>query len=186
MSAIEIRSEAVFGAHEIVRVASRGSVAHLGHFLYVVHTLGNDMRGDLDVEDKVAVLQFDMSDRPAFHELLPGHRVAGTHGRRDHRRSEIWGWGIIRLVWEGRGDHLILGMRVKVSLRVSGVEGPIGLCLPVVFVVVMVRMVGGGRRGMVWNDKTGWWLVVKRIVLFAVSHCFKRGDWLCSTEEDGG
>lgn len=71
--AIEIRSEAVLGTHEIVRVASRGSVAHLGHFLGAVHALGNNMRRDFDVEYKVAILQFYMSDRPALHEFFPGH-----------------------------------------------------------------------------------------------------------------
>ena len=65
----------------------------------------------------------------------------------------------------------------------SGMEGPIGLCLPVVFVVVMVRMIGGGRWWwVIWNDETDWRLVVERIVVFIVSHGFKGGDWLCSTE----
>ena len=150
--------------HEIVRVASCGSVAHLGHFLDVVHALWNNMRGDFDVEYKVAVLQFYVSYRPALHEFFPGYRVAGAHSRRGHRKSEIWRWGIIRLVRKGRGDHLILVMRVKVSLRMSGMEGPIGLCLPVVFVVVMVRMVGGRRWRVIWNGETCWRLDRKSVV----------------------
>ena len=56
MPTIEIRSEAVLGAHEIVRVAGRSGVAHLRHFLDVVHALRNNMGGDLDVEDEVTVL----------------------------------------------------------------------------------------------------------------------------------
>ena len=64
----------------------------------------------------------------------------------------------------------------------SGMEGPIGLCLPVVFVVVMVGMIGSGRWRVIWNDRTCWRLVVERIVVFIVSHGFKGGDWLCSTE----
>jgi len=63
-------------------------------------------------------------------------------------------------------------------------EGPVGLCLPVVFGVVMVRMIGGRRRGVIWNDETGWRLVVERIVVLVVSHGFKGGDWLCSTERE--
>lgn len=89
MSTIEIRSEAILGTHEIVGVASCGSVTHFCHLLDIVHALGNNMRGDLDVEDKVAVLEFDMSDRPAPHELFPGNGVAGAHDRPGHRRSEI-------------------------------------------------------------------------------------------------
>ena len=61
-------------------------------------------------------------------------------------------------------------------------EGPVGLCLPVVFGVVMVRMIGGRRRRVIWNGETGWRLVVERIVVLVVSHGFKGGDWLCSTE----
>jgi len=85
MPAIEVRSKAVLGTHEIIGVASCSGVAHLGHFLDTVHTLGNNMGGDLDVENKVAVLEFNMPDRPALHELFPGHGVAGAHGS----RSEI-------------------------------------------------------------------------------------------------
>jgi len=184
LSAIEIRSEAVLGTHEIVRVAGCGSVAHLGHFLDVVHALWNNMRGDFDVEYKVAVLQFYVSHRPALHEFFPGYRVAGAHSRRGHRKSEIWRWRIIRLVREGRGDHLILVMRVKVSLRMSGMDGPIGLCLPVVFVVVMVGMVGCRRWRVIRSGETCRRLVVERIVVLIVSHEFKGGDWLCSTERE--
>lgn len=39
----------------------------------------------------------------------------------------------------------------------------------------MVRMVGGRRWGVIWNDRTGRRLVVERIVLFVVSHGFKGG-----------
>lgn len=63
-------------------------------------------------------------------------------------------------------------------------EGPVGLCLPVVFGVVMVRMIGGRRRRVIWNDETGWRLVMERIVVLVVSHGFKGGDWLCSTERE--
>jgi len=121
MPAIEVRSEAVLGTHEIIRVASCGGVAHLGHFLDVVHPLGNNMGGDLDVENEVTVLEFNVPDRPAFHEFFPGNGVAGAHGS----RSEIWGWGVIRLVREGRGDHLVLVLGVEVSLRMRGMEGPV-------------------------------------------------------------
>ena len=68
----------------------------------------------------------------------------------------------------------------------SGMDGPIGLRLPVVFVVVMVGMIGCGGWRVIWNDEAGWRLVAERIVVFIVSHGFKGGDWLCSTEEDGG
>lgn len=68
------------------------------------------------------------------------------------------------------------------SLRMSGMEGAIRLCLPVVFVVVMVRMVGDGGWGVIWDNKTSRRLAVERIVLFVVSHSFKGVDWLCSTE----
>ena len=138
MSAIEVGPEAVLGTHKIVRVAGSGSVAHLRHFLDVVHALWNDMGGDLDVEDKVAVLKFNVPDRPAPHHLFPGNGVAGAHGGRGHWRSEMWGRGIIRLIRKGRGDHLILVVRVEVSLRVGGMKRAIGFCLPVVFVIVMV------------------------------------------------
>ena len=93
------------------------------------------MGRDFDVEDKVAVLEFDMPDGPALHKLFPGNRVAGAHCGRGHQRS---GRGVVLLVREGRGGHLVLVVRVEVSLRVSGMKGPIGFCLPVVFVVVMV------------------------------------------------
>ena len=63
-------------------------------------------------------------------------------------------------------------------------EGPVGLCLPVVFGVVMVRMIGGRRRRVIWNNETGWRLVMERIVVLVVSHGFKGGDWLCSTERE--
>ena len=138
MPAIEIRSEAKLGTHEIVRVTSRSSVAHLRHFLDVVHALRNDMGGDLDVENKVSVLEFNVPNGPAPHEFFPGNRVAGAHSGRGHRRSGVWGRGVIWLVRKGRGNHLVLITSVEVSLRVSGVEGAIGFCLPVVFVVVMV------------------------------------------------
>jgi hypothetical protein len=95
--------------------------------------------------------------------------------------SEIWRWRIIRLVRKGRGDHLVLVMRVEASLRMSGMER---LCLPVVF-VVMVGVIGGWRWRVIWNDETDWRLVVERIVVFIVSHGFKertgsvqqRGRW---------
>ena len=64
----------------------------------------------------------------------------------------------------------------------SGMERPVGLCFPVVFGVVMVRMVGGRRWWVIWNGETDWRLVVERIVVLVVSHGFKGGDWLCSTE----
>jgi len=182
MPAVEIRSEAVLGAHEVVGIASRSGVAHLSHFLYVFHALGNNMGGDLDVEDEVAVLEFNVPDRPALHEFFPGNGVAGAHGGRGH---QMWRRGIVQLIREGRVDHLILVVRVEVSLRVAGMEGPVGFCLPVVFVVVVVRMSGGGRWRIIWSDRTGR-LVVKRIVLLVISHGFKGVGWLCSTEEDGG
>ena len=56
MSAIQIRSKAVLGTHKIIGIASCGSVAHLGHFLDVFHSLGNNVGGDLDVKNKVSVL----------------------------------------------------------------------------------------------------------------------------------
>lgn len=139
------------------------------------------MRGDLDVENEVSVLEFYVSDRPALHKLFPGHGIAGTHGGGGHRMSEIRRRGIIRLIRERRG-HLILVVRIEVGLGVTGMVGAIGLCLPVVFVVVMVGMIGRGRWRVIWNDITGRRLVVKRIVLLVVSHGFKGGDWLCSTE----
>ena len=110
------------------------------------------MGRDLDVEHKVTVLEFDVSDGPALHELFPGNGVTGGHGRRGHQRSETWGRGIIGLVRKGRGYHLVLVTRVEVSLRVGRMKGPIGFGLPVVFVVVMVGMVGGGRWRVIWND----------------------------------
>jgi hypothetical protein len=173
VSAVEIWSKAALGAHELVRVTSCGSVSCLCHFLDVLHALRDDMRGNLDVEDEITVLKFDVPDRPAFHELFPSHGIAGAHGRRAHRRPEIWGRRIIRLVREWRGWPLMLVIRVEVSLRVVGMKGPIGLCLPVV--VVVMGVVGGGRRGIIWNDKTGWGLVIERIVLLVVSHGFKEG-----------
>ena len=152
MPAIEVRSEAVLGAHKIVGVAGCSSVAHLRHFFDIVHALWNDMGGDLDVEHKVAVLEFNMPDGPALHKLFPGNGVTGAHGRRRHWVSETRGRRIIRLVGKGRGDHLVLVTGIEVSLRVSRMKGPIGFCLPVVLVVVMVGMVRGGRRGIIWND----------------------------------
>ena len=174
MSTIEIRPEAILGTHEIVWVAGCGSVAHLCHFFDVVHALWNDMGGNLDVEDEVAVLEFNVPDGPALHEFFPGNGVAGAHSGREHRGSEVLGRGVIRLVREGRGDHLILVVGVEVSLRVSGMKGPIGFRLPVVFVVVVVWVIGGGRWGVIWNDRQGW-LVVERIALLVVSHDFKGG-----------
>lgn len=141
------------------------------------------MRGDLNVENKISVLKFYVSDRPALHKLFPGHGIAGAHGGGGHWISEIRRWGIIRLVREGRrGGHFVLVMRIEVGLGVNGMVGSIGLCLPVVFVVVMVGMIGCGRWRVIWNDVTGRRLVVERIVLLVVSHGFKGGDWLCSTE----
>jgi len=84
VSAIEVRSEAVLGTHKIVGVAGCSSVAHLRHFFDVVHALWNDMGGDLDVEHKVAVLEFNMPDGPALHKLIPGNGVTGAHGRGRH------------------------------------------------------------------------------------------------------
>lgn len=137
------------------------------------------MRGDLDVENKVSVLEFYVSNGPALHKLFPGHRIAGTHGGGGHRMSEVRRRGIIRLIRERRRGHLILVVRIEVGLGVTGV---VGLCLPVVFVVVMVGMIGRGRWRVIRNDITSRRLVVERIVLLVVSHGFKGGDWLCSTE----
>ena len=101
--------------------------------------------------------------------------------------SEIRRWGIIRLVWEGRRDHLKLVVWVEVGLRMSGMERTIGLGLPVVFVVVMVGMSGYGRWRVIWNHVTGRRLMVERIVLFVVGHWDQgRGLALFNREEDGG
>ena len=151
--AVEKRSKAELGAHEIVGVAGCGGVAYLGHFFDVVHTPWNDVGGDFDVKDKISVPKLDMPDRPAVHELFPSHGVTGGHSGGGHRGSKILGRGVIRLVREWRG-HLILVVGVEVSLRVTGVKGAIGLCLPAVVVVVVVGMVGGGRWRIIWNTKT--------------------------------
>lgn len=68
-------------------------------------------------------------------------------------------------------------------MGVTGMKRPIGFRLPVVVVVVIVGMVRGRRRRIIWTERIGWRLVVKRIVLLIVSHGFKGEDWLCSTEE---
>ena len=170
MPAVEIRSKAVLGTHEIVGVAGCSGIADFCHFLHALHTAWNNMRGDLDVEDKVAVLKFDMPDRPAFHEFFPSHGISSRHGRGARRGPETWGWGIIWLVRKWRGC-LILVVRVEVSLRVIGMKG---LGLPLV--VVMMGMVGGRRGRVIWNNITGWGLVIERIVLPVVSHGFKGGD----------
>lgn len=152
--AIEVRPKAVLGAHEIVGVASGGSVTYLGHFFNVVHASRNNVGGDLDVKDKVSVLKRDMPDRPTFHQLFPCHGVAGGHGGRVYRRSKILGRRVIRLVRKRRRDHLILAARVKINLGVIGMKGPVGLCLPVVLLVVVVGMVGGGRWRIIRKNKS--------------------------------
>lgn len=84
------------------------------------------------------------------------------------------GWRIIWLVWKRR-SHLTLIVRVEVSLRVIGLKGPVGLCLPTVVVVVIVGMVGGGRWRIIWNKKTCGGLTMERIVGVAVSHGLREG-----------
>lgn len=182
MPAIKVGSKVVLGAHKIVGVASCGGIADLCHFLNIFHASWNDMRGNLDVEDKVSILKFNMPDRPAFHELFPSHGVACGHGG-THRRSEIRGRGVIWVIRKWRWCRLILIVRVEMSLRVDGM---VRLCLPVVVVVVILGMTGSGRRGVIWNERICRWLVIERIVLGVVGHDLKGKDWLCSTEEEGG
>lgn len=178
MPAIKIGSKGVLGTHKIVRVASCGGIADLCHFFDGFHAFWNDMRGNLDVKDKVSILKCNMLDRSPFHELFPSYGVACGHGG-THRGSEIWGRGVIRLIRKWGWCRFILIVRVEMSLRVDGM---VRLCLPVVVVVVIMGMTGSGRRGVIWNERICWWLVIERIVWGVVGHGLKGEDWLCSTE----
>lgn len=151
--AIDERSEAVVGAHEVIGIAGCGSVTYLGRFLEVVHATRNDVGGNLDVENKVSFLKFYVPDGSAFHELFPNHGVAGGHGGRVHREPKILGRRVIRLVRKRGRGRLIPVIRVEASLRVIGMKRPVRLCLPIVVVVVIVGMVGGGRGRIIWKSK---------------------------------
>lgn len=51
MTTIEIRSKGILSAHELVWVTCSGGVPHLCHFLYVRPSFGDDVIGNVHVED---------------------------------------------------------------------------------------------------------------------------------------
>ena len=117
----EIGSQSVLGPHKIIGVTSGSGVAQLGHFLLGFPALWYNMGRGLHIEDKVTLLQFDLTNRASFHKFLASNRPTSALFSK-HSGSLLHGW----IVWlEGHGGHrrvvdlghVILG--VEMSLRAS-------------------------------------------------------------------
>jgi hypothetical protein len=67
---IKIRAKGVLGRHKVIRVASGGSVPHLGHLFDMAHAGGDDRGGDGDIENKIALEQLDLTNGPSLEQFF--------------------------------------------------------------------------------------------------------------------
>lgn len=124
LASIEIRPKRILRAHKLIRVTSRSSVPQRRHFLLRLNTLRDDVRRDGHIQYQIALLQLDLSHRPAFQELLASIRVASTLVA-IHSRS-LLDWRVVSLVWHLRdrryvhlGHSIVLGVEVCLRTRIT-------------------------------------------------------------------
>lgn len=145
VTTVQIGPQKVLGAHELVRVARRGSVPHLVHLFGGV-SFGDDMRRDLHVEDEIPILQLDVAHRSPLHQLLPRRRVPTSALRIPRRVRRMRGekgvgrGGIVRLsgvVWnDGHRGNIVMDIDLAHLVRILAVR--IEMCLR----AIVARLVG--------------------------------------------